>query len=71
MLEANARDLAGRRSGGLSAAMQDRLRLTTRDRGDRARLREVAALPDPVGEVERMARPPNGLHVGGCASRSA
>jgi glutamate-5-semialdehyde dehydrogenase len=63
--EENGRDMAAGRSKGLSAAMLDRLALTD----ERIRLMargidEVAALPDPVGEVERMARRPNGLWVG-------
>lgn len=65
ILEENARDLADADAKRLSGAMTDRLRL------DEARiekialgLREVAALPDPVGEVVRMWRRPNGLQVG-------
>lgn len=65
ILEENARDLADAEAKHLSLAMTDRLRL------DDARiekialgLKEVAALPDPVGEVVRMWRRPNGLQVG-------
>jgi len=65
ILEENAKDLADAIAKRLSGAMTDRLRL------DEARLekialglREVAALPDPVGEVVRMWRRPNGLQVG-------
>lgn len=65
ILEENAKDLADAGAKRLSGAMTDRLRL------DDARiekialgLREVAALPDPVGEVVRMWRRPNGLQVG-------
>ena len=65
ILEENAKDLADADAKRLSGAMTDRLRL------DEARiekialgLREVAALPDPVGEVVRMWRRPNGLQVG-------
>ena len=65
ILEENAKDLADAGAKRLSGAMTDRLRL------DEARiekialgLREVAALPDPVGEVVRMWRRPNGLQVG-------
>jgi glutamate-5-semialdehyde dehydrogenase len=61
----NAVDLAEAQASGLSAAMIDRLRLT----GDRIRtmaaaVREVAALPDPIGEISEMRRRPNGLLVG-------
>ena len=61
----NAKDLAAGRDKGLSAAMLDRLQLT--DKVIQAMvtgLREVAALPDPVGEITEMNRRPNGLMVG-------
>jgi glutamate-5-semialdehyde dehydrogenase len=64
ILAANARDLAAAADAGLSTAMQDRLRL------DRGRLeamsdgvRQVAALPDPVGEVLAQWSRPNGLRI--------
>ncbi len=64
VLEANAKDMAAAEAGGLSGAMLDRLRL------DRPRLnavaagvREVAALPDPVGAVVSERTLPNGLRV--------
>jgi glutamate-5-semialdehyde dehydrogenase len=65
LLEENRKDVEAGRARGLSAAMIDRLALTE----DRIRqmadgILEVAALPDPVGEVEHMARRPNGLLVG-------
>jgi len=61
----NSRDVAGAREKGLSAAMVDRL--TVKDATIEAMaqgLREVAALPDPVGKVTSMWRRPNGLLVG-------
>jgi glutamate-5-semialdehyde dehydrogenase len=65
ILAANEADLREAREQGLSAAMIDRLALTpSRLEGIAAGLREVAALPDPVGEVTRMWRRPNGLLVG-------
>jgi glutamate-5-semialdehyde dehydrogenase len=65
ILEANKADLADARAAGLSAAMIDRLALTpSRIAGMAAAVREVAALPDPLGEVTRMWRRPNGLLVG-------
>jgi glutamate-5-semialdehyde dehydrogenase len=61
----NARDVERARENGLSTAMVDRLRLTPKRITDMARgLREIAALPDPIGEVTRMWRRPNGLEIG-------
>ncbi len=61
---ANARDLAAAPGFGLSEATIDRLRLTD-ERIDAiaAGLEEVAALPDPVGEVMESSIRPNGLEV--------
>lgn len=65
ILAANAKDLEAAKANGMSASMQDRLLL------DHARLesiaqgvRDVAALPDPIGEVDRMWKPENGLTIG-------
>ena len=61
----NAKDLDTGRQKGLSAAMLDRLMLDRkRIMGVADALREVAALPDPVGEVTRMWKRPNELMVG-------
>ena len=61
----NARDIERAQEHGLSSAMLDRLRLTPKRISDMAcGLREIAALPDPVGEVTRMWRRPNGLEIG-------
>ena len=64
ILEANARDVAAGREDGTSTALLDRLSL------DAARvaamadgLRDIAALPDPVGEVVRGYTRPNGLEI--------
>ncbi len=63
--EANARDLEGARQAGLSPAMIDRLTLSEAViESMAAGLEEVAALPDPVGEITSMWRRPNGLLVG-------
>jgi glutamate-5-semialdehyde dehydrogenase len=63
--EENAKDIEGGRAKGLSAAMLDRLLLNdARIRQMAEGIEEVIALPDPVGEVERMGRRPNGLWVG-------
>jgi len=63
----NAADVAGARENGLSAAMIDRLTLSPEVINAMIDgLQEVAALPDPVGEVLRSTRRPNGLTVGRC-----
>ncbi len=63
--EENGKDLRAATDRGLSGAMLDRLTLTD-DRIEQmaAGIEEVAALPDPVGEVEKMWRRPNDLWVG-------
>ncbi|WP_225072148.1 glutamate-5-semialdehyde dehydrogenase [Desulfuromonas sp. CSMB_57] len=65
LIEANAKDLANGREKGLSTAMLDRLRLDAdRIRAMADGLREVAELPDPVGEITGMWRRPSGIQVG-------
>ena len=65
LIEENKRDLVTGERAGLSQSMMDRLRLTpTVIQGMAEGLREVARLPDPVGEVVRMWKRPNGLMVG-------
>jgi glutamate-5-semialdehyde dehydrogenase len=64
ILEANARDLEAGRENGLSAALLDRLALDeARVAAIAAQVRDIAALPDPVGEVIDGFRLPNGLDV--------
>lgn len=64
LLEANAKDLATGAALGLTAAMLDRLRLDERRIAAMAQgLREVAALPDPVGRVLDDRTRPNGLRL--------
>lgn len=64
LLAANAKDMETGRSLGLSAAMLDRLKLDEkRIQGMAQGLREVAALPDPVGRVLDQRVRPNGLHL--------
>jgi len=61
----NNKDLAAGREKGLSSAMLDRLELSEKVvRSMVTGLREVAALPDPVGEVTGMKRLPSGISVG-------
>ncbi|OAG26677.1 glutamate-5-semialdehyde dehydrogenase [Thermodesulfatator autotrophicus] len=63
--EENRKDLEAAREKGLSAALIDRLTLSDKViEGMAQGLEEVAALPDPVGEVVKMWRRPNGLWVG-------
>ncbi len=64
ILAANAEDLQRGRDQGLSAALQDRLKLTPARIADMAEgLRQVAALPDPVGDVLEVYERPNGLRI--------
>jgi glutamate-5-semialdehyde dehydrogenase len=61
---ANAEDVAAAKAAGLAAPMVDRLTLTdARVAQMAAGLREVAALPDPVGETVKAWRRPTGLEV--------
>lgn len=65
LIEANELDLAAARDKGMAAAMLDRLTLDEpRIKAMADGLREVAALPDPVGEITGMWRRPNGIQVG-------
>jgi glutamate-5-semialdehyde dehydrogenase len=64
ILAENAKDVAAARKAGQPAATLDRLALDPkRLEAIAAALREVAALPDPVGEVTASWRRPNGLAV--------
>ena len=64
VLDANRADLERARAAGLSRAFLDRLALTdTRIEEMAAGLRQVAALPDPVGETVETRRRPSGLEI--------
>ena len=64
ILAANAEDLDAARASGTPEAMLDRLALNPqRVDGIAAGLRQVAGLPDPVGEVLRGSTLPNGLQL--------
>ena len=64
ILAANAEDLQAARAGGTPEAMLDRLALNPqRVDGIAAGLRQVAGLPDPIGEVVRGRTLPNGLQL--------
>ncbi|MGE5219008.1 MAG: glutamate-5-semialdehyde dehydrogenase [Chloroflexota bacterium] len=65
LLAENRKDLEFAKSAGVSGAMLDRIALDPgRVQGMAKGLRDVAALPDPVREVVKMWRRPNGLQVG-------
>lgn len=65
LLAANAIDVAGATESGASAALLDRLRLDPQRIAAIARSIEgIAALPDPVGQIDALRRRPNGLSVG-------
>jgi glutamate-5-semialdehyde dehydrogenase len=64
LLAANGADVEAAQAGGMDAGPLDRLRLTeARIAGMADGLRDVAALPDPVGEVLDGWRRPNGLLI--------
>ncbi len=65
LIEENAKDLANGRNNNLDAALLDRLELTpTRIEAMADGIRQVASLPDPVGEIENLAYQPSGIQVG-------
>ncbi len=65
VLAANGKDMEAGRRAGLSEALLDRLLLThQRLEGIAADVRQVASLPDPLGEVSDMHTLPNGLQLG-------
>ncbi|MDA8326603.1 MAG: glutamate-5-semialdehyde dehydrogenase [Nitrospiraceae bacterium] len=65
LMEENAKDVEYARGKGLSKALVDRLALDEKRIKEMAcGLREVAALPDPVGEILHMRQRPNGMQVG-------
>ncbi len=63
--DANASDMAKGRESGLDAALLDRLELTpSRIDAMMEGLRQVAALPDPCGEITDLKFRPSGIQVG-------
>ncbi len=65
LVAANARDLDAARAAGLEAALLDRLTLAARTVAGMAEgLRQIAALPDPVGEISDLKYRPSGIQVG-------
>ena len=65
LLAANAKDVKGARAEGRDDAFIDRLTLTGKAVDDMAQgLADIAALPDPVGEVTNLRFRPSGIQVG-------
>ncbi|WP_374352020.1 glutamate-5-semialdehyde dehydrogenase [Chitinimonas sp.] len=65
LLAANAADMEAARAAGLEAALLDRLALTAKGVASMAEgLRQIAALPDPIGEMSDFAYRPSGIQIG-------
>src|SRR5688572_17978953 len=65
LLAANSEDVAAAKSRGQDAAFVDRLMLTPKTIAAMAQgLHEIAALPDPVGELSDLQHRPSGIQVG-------
>jgi glutamate-5-semialdehyde dehydrogenase len=65
LLQANRKDVEAARAAGLDAAMIDRLTLSEKAVTDMAEgLRQIAQLPDPVGEISDVRYRPSGIQVG-------
>ena len=64
-LTANAEDVEAAKAAGMRSAMLDRLTLTPeRIAGIVDSVRQVKALPDPIGKIDKMETRPNGLIIG-------
>ncbi|MFZ5473371.1 MAG: glutamate-5-semialdehyde dehydrogenase [Pseudomonadota bacterium] len=65
LLAANAQDMAHARGAGYDTALLDRLQLTDKTVASMAEgLRQIAQLPDPVGEISDLKYRPSGIQVG-------
>lgn len=65
LLQANGKDMAAGRANGLDDAMLDRLELTPARIDEMIEgLRQVASLPDPIGEIQDMRYVPSGIQLG-------
>ncbi|MDR2876121.1 MAG: glutamate-5-semialdehyde dehydrogenase [Methylobacillus sp.] len=65
LLAANRQDMETAKAGGLDAAMLDRLALNEKSVATMAEgLEQIAALPDPIGEISDLKYRPTGIQVG-------
>ena len=65
ILAANQEDMTAAKAAGMRPSLQDRLALDgSRIAGIVDGVRQVAALPDPIGEITKMSTRPNGLVIG-------
>ena len=65
LVAANAEDVAAAKAAGLDDAMLDRLTLSDRAIETMAiGLEQIAALPDPIGEISELRHRPSGIQVG-------
>ena len=65
ILAANQEDMTAAKAAGMRPSLQDRLALDgSRIAGIADGVRQVAALPDPIGEITKMSTRPNGLVIG-------
>jgi glutamate-5-semialdehyde dehydrogenase len=65
LIAENAKDVAAAKQNGLDDASIDRLTLTEKTvKGMAEGLRQIAALPDPIGEISDMKYRPSGIQVG-------
>ncbi len=65
LLAENAKDVTAAQANGLDAASVDRLKLTEKTvQGMAEGLRQIAALPDPIGEIGDLKYRPSGIQVG-------
>ncbi|MFT5704511.1 MAG: glutamate-5-semialdehyde dehydrogenase [Shewanella sp.] len=65
IIQENSKDIAAGREKGLSQAMLDRLVLN--DKGIKeisSAIREIVALADPIGDIDKLSLRPNGIQVG-------
>jgi glutamate-5-semialdehyde dehydrogenase len=65
LAEANQKDIAGAQAAGLAAPMVDRLRLSEKVIATVAEgCEQIAAMPDPIGEITNVRQRPSGISVG-------
>lgn len=65
LMDENRKDVEKAEQEGMAASLVERLRMTSKVLGEmEASLRDVVALPDPVGDIGKLWKRPNGLLVG-------